>query len=219
MKSTELIENSQEEIDGQSITLIIAAFSLAGLALYLFYKKFNEKIIIIRDPPPIIIKTGSFVIETKEILINDENSNIYKIEGFGEIKTVRVISIDEITGEPTSDDFNAYRVEIDVTLQKYINNDWVDTTPLVTIRAVDDANNSKDFVLEIAEKLEEKGVSTNPERKYRWENISNNNDERLRIGKVVVREYKLANGTVIGKNPTPYETKGDYQIWFYSNLE
>jgi hypothetical protein len=162
------------------------------------------------DPPPIIIKDGSFVIETDEPLSEiNGNPNIYKRVGFGEIKGVRVFKTNEITGQANSYDYDDRNgVEVDIRLQKHTSAGWMDINPLVTIRTISNAGNPKDFALTIGKKLNKKGKSKPPRKERRGDDDA----DTIRFGQIIVRED---DG---GGDPFVTADGDNYTIAFYNYL-
>jgi hypothetical protein len=216
MNPINLTESSKEQKIFKRNILIIGIISAAAGAIAYFFRTISA---LPPKPPPIIIRSGIFVIEADETLTEtaDEastetlvNPNLYKRKGFGRIKGVRVFKTNEESGLAESYDYEDKRgVEVDIRLQKHSpQNGWEDINPLVTIRTLDNASNSKDFVLKIGKKLKKKGFP-NPARPERWED---DGTEYLRFGRVVVRENDGGGDTFDSED-------GDhYLISFYNRL-
>ncbi len=214
MNQINLNKSSDEKSIFKRKVLIFGIFSVAvGVITYVL----NRIRAIPYDPPPIIIKSGIFIIETDETVTESTDGtlnetvagpNFYKRRGFGKIKGVRVLKIDaeQNTDPDNFEDRNG--VEVDIRLQKRTIHGWVDIDPLVTIRTEDNGANPKDFVLKIGKKLKKRGFPDYP-REHRWED---DGTENLRFGKVVVREND-------GGGDTFDSQEGDhYHISFYNKL-
>lgn len=190
------------------LTLGIGAAAAAAAAAALFWSM--KRSIPAADPPPIIIKSGSFSIESdKPLLESIGNPNIYSRPAFGEIKGVRVFRTNEMTGDADSDDFeDRDGIEVDIRLQKLTGNGWNDINQLVTIRAEGAAGNPKDFNLRIGKKLHKKG-HPKPGRRERRED---DGTENIRFGYIAVREADGGNGDYYA------EDGDDFIITFYNRL-
>lgn len=214
MNSKDLTESLIEKKTFKRNLLIAGIISAAFSAIVYLFKRLSG---IPPKPPPIIIKSGIFVIETDGTLDETPDgisvgttavTKVYKRKCFGEIKGVRVIIINEASGQADSHDYEDKRgVEVDIRLQKStLPNVWQDVEPLVTIRTMNNAKNPKDFVLEIGKKLSKKGFPSLP-RKQRWED---DGTENLRFGRIVVRENDGGGDEFV------YRDGDHYQIQFYN---
>lgn len=211
MNTTDLTKSPEEQKAFKpEDVLIIGIGVVAAFAIAYLLKKI--KATIPHRPPPIIIKSGSFTIETDELLVNlPANPNDYKRTGFGEIKGVRVFKTNEVTDPEKPSEFeDATGITVDIRLQRHSSlTGWVNIVPPVTIRAVTNGSNPKDFVLTIGQKLSKEG-RPKPERKDRWED---DDTEILRFGQIVVRRNS-------GGGETFDNLHGDdYLIAFYNELE
>jgi len=191
MNSTELPEGTEEKFDSKSIAIINAA--LIGLGVLITKWMTRKQELLYEELPPIIIKDGSFIIESDEDLYHSAQSpNTYKRRGFGEIKGVRVFTINEKTGRAVSDDYDDNNgVEVDIRLQRQILGVWQDIPGLVTVRTVNNAGNQKDFVLTIGKKL---GKKVHPKH-GRTDRYGDDDSENIRFGQIVVRENDGGGGT------------------------
>jgi len=207
MNSTELPEGTEEKFDSKSIAIIGAA--VVGLGVLITKWMTRKQELLYEELPPIIIKDGSFIIESDEDLIHPPQSpNTYKRRGFGEIKGVRVFTINEKTGRAISDDYDDNNgVEVDIRLQRHTPSGWQDINPLVTVRTVNNAGNPKDFVLTIGKKLGKKGRP----KHERIDRRGDDDSENIRFGQIVVREND-------GGGDTFDANEGDnYLIAFYKD--
>ncbi|MFN2440948.1 MAG: hypothetical protein ABR503_17215, partial [Chitinophagaceae bacterium] len=143
--------------------------------------------------PPIIIKSGSFIIESDEPLNESGgtggNPHVYKRIGFKEIKGVRVFRTNEVNGAANSDSYDdAQGVDVDIWFQNYISGVWqpasLPINPDVTIRSEGNPGTDKDFVLRINKQLEKKG-KPHPKRKEKRRDKDN---DVFRFARVRVRE-------------------------------
>ena len=191
MNSTELPEGTEEKFDSKSIAVIGAA--VVGLGVLITKWITRKKMLLDTELPPIIIKDGSFIIESDEDLYQPpHSSNTYNRRDFGEIKGVRVFTINEKTGRAKSDPYNDNNgVEVDIRLQRQISGVWQDIPGLVTVRTVNNAGNQKDFVLTIGKKLGKKG---NPKH-GRKDRRGDDDSETIRFRQIVVREKDGGGGT------------------------
>lgn len=101
MNSKELIAGVENGIKSKSTLLFTAAGALlAGLALYMFKDESEEP--VETDPPPIIIKSGSFIVEAREVLNESGGTGgkpfVYKSSTGFNLKWARILVYNEITG-------------------------------------------------------------------------------------------------------------------------
>ncbi len=139
--------------------------------------------------PPIIIKSGSFIIESDKPLEESGgtggNPHVYKRIGFKEIKGVRVFINDEKDGSANSRDYDDPDwVDVDIWFQNYVNGVWqpvtLPTNPDVTIRSEGNLGANKDFVLRTKKKLEKK-VKSHPYRKEKGRDKDNGDFRFARV--------------------------------------
>lgn len=207
MNSTRLTLRSQEQIKPESVLFTIGGFAiLTGLALSLLKKPKFE----ITDPPPIFIKSGSFVIES-DVDLNESSGASpyhYKRINFGQILGVRVFKYNEIYGVsqiPEEIDYEAGSsgLTVRIWLQRLVNNQWsnIASTPEIVAR-----NTGNDFDLELrfAKKLD-KRPKKHSLRKAKYEDKE---DDIFRFGQIQVDSF------------TPITTgNGDeYTIGFYNDI-
>lgn len=207
-------QTSEELLQHKSFNpLFVLATIVGGLVIVIKLLKFFEDDSLNGNLPPIIIKSGSFDIETDEPLTESGGASgdpfIYKKIGFGEIKGVRIFSINERSGKAKSDDYaDKDGVEVDIRLQQYLSGGWQNINPLITIRSEVNPNNpKKDFVLKIGKKLDTKGKP----KPGRTGKRRDKETEILRFGSVVVREND-------GGGDTFNDDGDEYIINFYNVL-
>jgi hypothetical protein len=96
MNSEELTRRPQEQIQPESVLIpVVVGAGLTGLAFWLLRKITRRKRIIIADPPPIFIKSGSFIIDSERGFKRDGNNshpkrpklNVYEANS-GPVKSV-----------------------------------------------------------------------------------------------------------------------------------
>jgi hypothetical protein len=208
MNTTDLIERVEEEFDSKSVAII--GVGLVALGFLLTLRKRMSRDVEEGELPPIIIKSGSFVVESDVDLYQPPQSpNTYKRRGFGEIRGVRVFVTNEITGRAKSYDFDDRNgIEVDIRLQKHTPSGWIDINPLVTIRSETNSGTTKDFVLTIGKKISKKG-HPKPGRRYRYVDDDSDN---IRFGQIVVRENDGGGMPFVSKDSE------DYIIAFYNYL-
>jgi hypothetical protein len=154
------------------------------------------------DPPPVVIKTGSFIMETIDS-INEAggNPNVYTDPDFGQLVGVRVIQ-----NGANNDTENQNGIEVDVRLQKLEKDGWNDISPMVTIRSKENGSGKRDFVLKCVKRLIRKGTPP-PGYREQWED---DGTEQIRIGQVIVRS---------GSNSKTFDANnGNIQVGFYNRL-
>jgi hypothetical protein len=139
------------------------------------------------DLPPIIIKSGSFTIESDEALTETGGGPYnYKRSGFKLIQAVRVVKINEHTGATQTFPFvDPLGIELDIWLQDYVSGSWQPLnaqSPMAKI-VNETVQGSTNFVLKIAKKLDKKG-KPKPKRKDKREDKGN---DVFRFGNVVIR--------------------------------
>ena len=208
MNQTDLTKSLEEQRVFKPDVLLIGIGAAAAILVAFLLRRAEDS--LPTDPPPIIIKDGSFVIETDEPLSEQNgNPNVYKRVGFGMIKGVRVFKTNEITGQANSYDYDDRNgVEVDIRLQKHTPAGWVNINPLVTIRTLNNAGSPKDFALTIGKKLNKKGKPKPPRKERRGDD----DPDTFRFGQITVRE---ADG---GGDPF-FAAEGDtFALAFYNYL-
>jgi len=164
------------------------------------------------DLPPIIIKSGSFTIESADSLTESGGGPyFYKKSGFGLIKAVRVTKVNEQNGMSETFYFadNA-GIELDIRLQNYVSGNWQPLSESQLAQVMNETvSGSTNFVLKIAKNLDKKGK---PKPNYK-EKREDKGDEVFRFGSVVIR----GKGTVPAP-AIPITVDGDeYFIGLYNN--
>ncbi len=163
------------------------------------------------DLPPIIIKSGSFTIESDEPLTESGSGPYnYKRSGFKLIQAVRVIKVNEHTGTTETFPFvDVNGIELEIRLQHYVSGSW---QPLAQSSLVQIKNEvvqgSSNFVLSIAKALDKKGKSK-PRRKEKREDKGN---DIFRFSSVVIR----GKGTVSPPTIPPTVEGDEYTIGLYN---
>ena len=191
-------------------------FGLAFLKLFKKpgYAKTESNLRLAEAPgelPPIIIKSGSFTIESDEALTQTGSGPYnYKRSGFKLIQAVRVIKINENTGATQTYSFvDAGGIEVDIQLQHYVAGAWQPLTQSSLVQIKNEpASGSHNFVLSISKNLDKKG-KPKPKRKEKREDKGN---DVFRFGSVVLRGKGPDSPPVI-----PPTVEGDeYTIGFYN---
>jgi hypothetical protein len=219
MDSRNLTGVSEEGIDVESLLFVgAAAVACVGLLLYFRTSTTEAEFELPTDPPPIIIKSGSFEIESNQKL--DESTNgsggnpfVYSWDNFGEILGVRIYRINENNGNPVAVPFiNPLGLEIDIILQFFDSDQerWFDISPPVTVKSEGSAGNPKNFKLRLNRDLDSKG-KPKPPRKFKRRDKGS---ETIRIGKIVVRDK---NGNLL---PPSFQVHDgdDFFITIYNRL-
>jgi len=170
--------------------------------------------------PPIIIKSGSFTIETDVPLKPDSPEQpAYRREGFGKIKGIRVVRYKQRKKKSEADDFyeasdwkSSKGVQVNINLQycqQEQNGDCVFWSAGPTINIF---NSNDDFEVTTPIKLSASKVKNHPKRKAKRE------DEGVaqifRFGSVEIRER--IGGSLIKQYPV--EDGWEYVIAFYNIL-
>ncbi len=154
--------------------------------------------------PPIIIKSGSFVIETDMDLEMPSGGNppfVYKRTNFGAIRGIRLFKINEENGSHDIDDFtDSTGIEVEIWIQyfeRYRPDGSIKWTPIVDERKITiKKNSSNDFELE--SKLEKKLLRKDKKHPKRKAEYKDNESETFRFGKVKVYEINDDDTTVYG---------------------
>jgi hypothetical protein len=209
---------SQDQTSGEIIKqnlfnplLILGAIVGIAVVVYRLLQQ-DEEDFLGNDFPPIIIKSGSFSIETdQDLQVPNGNSSpfIYKILNFGPIRGIRVFRINEINGDKDSDAFDdSVGFQIDIWLEYFENGAWTNITnqPQITI-----GDNNQDFELKLKfeKKLEDKKVKKHLKRKAKYDDKES---KIFRFGKVEI--LKKSNNSI-----KPYNDEGDdYIIGLYNSV-
>lgn len=193
---------------------------LFGLAFFNLFKKASSaqtegKMILAAVPsdlPPIIIKSGSFIIESDEPLTESGSGTYnYRRSGFKLIQAVRVIKINEHSGVTETFPFaDAGGIELDIRLQHYVSGSWqpLAQSSLVQIKNETVAGNTN-FLLTIPKDLDRKG-KPKPRRKEKREDSGN---DVFRFGSIVIR----GKGTVPPPVIPPTIEGDEYIIGLYNS--
>jgi len=157
------------------------------------------------DPPPIIVKTGSLIFQSKNPINQTvANGYTYTIKDFGnDIRGIKIKKTDGTSPDIPIEDKDSI-LKIDITLQKFDGSNWVDYDTL-TISGVG-TGSQKDLVIKTNVDL---GPGGNPPPGYtdRWEH-----NEDYRFGKIEVLKKN-------GPQPTPVQINGvHYAICIYNRL-
>lgn len=165
MDSVEFYDDSSKKLDvGSIIAFSAGAAFLAGLALYLYYRNKDEAPIE-SDPPPVIIKSGSFVLESADRLSESGSGAsgdpfIYTKGGFS-LKWARIFSYNEISG-----DIRPFKYYENPTVQIWFKKITVPgATPDVVVRQ---AGNDFELTINTKKKLKFK-TNSHSNRKNKYE--------------------------------------------------
>ncbi|HEY8563446.1 MAG TPA: hypothetical protein VIL74_23910 [Pyrinomonadaceae bacterium] len=188
MDSEELVRRPQEQIQPESVLIPVVAGGLTGLAVWLLIKIIDREKIKRADPPPIFIKSGSFVIESEDEL--DESTGgspfHYRQNGFGQIKNVRVFKYNEILGisyVPINHPVGTTGIVVQVWLDWLVSGQWVRAANPEII--VSNTGNDFDLELKFAKKLDKRGKK----HKFRQAKYEDKEDNIFRFGKIQVTGY------------------------------
>ncbi len=221
MNETDLTKNPEvkriSKPDFLTIGIGAAGFAAACAIIAYFYREEAE---LFTDPPPIIIKSGSFVIETDQDLTPPApHKNKYSRNGFGKIRGIRVITYNEIKKYSDVDDFvegtdwsASEGVQVNINLQ-YCQTEqngecvsWIDGPQ---INALDNNNNFELLTPNFR-------LSTDKGKKHTKRKARREDDEArtLRFGSVKI--IKKSDGTEIKS----YDEKDgqEFIIGFYNEL-
>ena len=164
------------------------------------------------DLPPIIIKSGSFIIESDMPLAESGSGTYnYKRVGFKLIQAVRVIKFNEQNGITETYSFvDLNGIELDIRLQHYVSDNWqpITQSSLAQIKT-ETVQGSTNFVLSIPKELDKKG-KPKPKRREKREDKGN---DVFRFGSIVIRGKGTVPPPVI-----PQTDDGDeYVIGLYNS--
>ena len=164
------------------------------------------------DLPPIIIKSGSFIIESDMPLTESGSGTYnYKRSGFKLIQSVRIIKFNEHNGTTYTFPFaDPGGIELDIRLQHYVSEIWqpIAQSPLAQIKN-ETVQGSTNFVLSISKELDKKG-KPKPKRREKREDKGN---DIFRFGSIVIRGKGTVPPPVI-----PQTDDGDeYVIGLYNS--
>ncbi len=191
-----------------------AVFDLLKNPLSTEFESAKTLLAVPGELPPIIIKSGSFTIESDEELKESGNGPyLYKRMAFDLIKAVRVIKVNEHTGATQPFPFvDESGIEIDILLQHFVSGNWQPLPQSSPAQIKNEpAGKSSNFVLSIGKELGKKGKSK-PKRKEKREDKGN---DVFRFGSITVRELGNKKTTAI-----PPTVEGDeYVIGLYNYTE
>jgi hypothetical protein len=203
-------KSSQHSEAGMIFTPVLIIGGVAGL--WAILKWLRQERSFPSGPPPIIVKSGSFEIESSDELDQSGGSGanpfIYTGKDFGEILWVRVFVINERSGHSYSVPFeDSSGLEVDIRLEEYVSGTW-QSIGLTTIRSENTTGTSKkDFVLRIHKDLD-KGGKAKPPRKNKRRDEGN---EPIRFKEVVVRKPGVWD------RPFPANEGDEFTITFYND--
>ncbi len=172
----------------------------------------QEQSKILDELPPIIIKSGSFIIES-DLPLAETSGNPYKYRRSGfMIRRVLVIKVNEYTGAAETIPFaDANGIELDIQLQHYVNDNWqpLAQSPLAQILN-ETVPGSTNFLLKIPKDLDDDRGKPKPPRKGRREDKGN---DTFRFGSVIIR----GKGTKPAPDVPPTVDGDEYIINLYAN--
>lgn len=230
MNRTDLTKRPEElkisKPDLLAIGIGAAAFAAACAAIaYLF----QEEDSIPHDPPPIIIKSGSFIIETNQALTPDQpNKRSYK-RVFNGIKGIRVVTYNERVKADTDDDYfyegenNRWRsndnLKVSIELERCLSEDnngvcnsW--SSPDV----IEILNNTNDLEIKVPTPLQLSKSRRNKKNKRSFKHEDEHN-EIIRFTKVTIINTSQGNFEIKKYPLNSSETKSrEYVIAFYDGL-
>ncbi|CAN5581774.1 hypothetical protein BH24ACI2_BH24ACI2_02010 [soil metagenome] len=197
------LEKLTERDELSKSILGISLFALASFVVIKTYQYLFRAEELDEQLPPIIIKSGSFVIETDRDLEIPSGGNppfVYKRKKFGAIQHIRLFKINEENGNHDIDIFtDSTGIEVKIWIQyfeQYLPDGSIKWTPLVDERKITiKKNSSNDFELELKleKRLLNKKVKKHPKRKAEYKD---NESETFRFGKVQVYEINDDDTTV-----------------------
>lgn len=199
--------NVEERIDSTSLFFIFgAAAALTGLVYYLLKR---EEKAIPTDPPPIVIKTGSFIIDSVDgfrdagdISGNPKRKKVNKYKGnFGAIRSVLINIINEKSLDtspperPWGDFFNhSQGLNIEIWFQKLIseNPDVWDSGDVTGFPDVVNRRTTH-LELELPDNLNKSNQNKHPKRKNKdrldLKKDSSGRDRYFRIGRIRISDF------------------------------
>jgi hypothetical protein len=219
MNSEEQISQDQTSLESTQQYLFNPLFILVaiGVGVVVVKKllKLFEEDFMASDFPPIIIKSGSFTIETdddddnKLQLTTNSSPFIYKKMNFGKITGIRVFRIHEINGQRDSDFFDGVGLQVKIWLEFFINGIWTNITTEPQIIAGEN-NQAFELKLKFEKKLDDKKLKKHPRRTAKYDDKES---KIFRFGRVEV----LRGNTIIELYGDEYDHKNsDYVIGFFN---
>jgi hypothetical protein len=215
------LEKPTERDELSKSILGISLFALASFVVVKTFQYLFRAEELPEELPPIIIKSGSFAIETEEALTPaSAGAPAYRKVGFKKIKGIKVTYYKEKKKNPSADDFfengdwdSAKGVQVNIDLQfcEEENGDCQSWSTGSTPSRISVFNDNDDFVLTTPIKLSTSKIKYHPKRKAKREDEHN---QIFRFGKVEIREK------VGGKLIKQYlaEDSQEYIIAFYNEL-
>jgi hypothetical protein len=204
-----------------NILPFIGIFTGIALVVYTIKQLFSEEEEGPDKLPPIIIKSGSLVIETDVPLKPDSPGQpAYRRESFGKIRGIRVVRYKEKKKKSEADDFyetsdwnSTKDVQVNINLQycqQEQNGDCVSWSAGPTINIF---NSNNDFEVTTPIKLSASKPKNHPKRKAKREDEGV--AQAFRFGSVEIRER--IGGSLIKQYPV--EDGWEYIIAFYNELD
>jgi len=173
------------------------------------------------DPPPIIIKSGSFIIETNQVLSPDQpNKPSYK-RGFNGIKGIRVVTYNEQIKDTDDDYFyeeenNRWRrgdnVKVFIELQSCQSENNGVCVSWNSPQVVEILNNINDLEIKVPIRLSKSKKNKKDKRKFKYEDEHN---EFIRFTRVTI--INTSQGNFVIKN-YPFREYQEFFIAFYNTL-
>jgi hypothetical protein len=228
MNSTELIERAEEKFDSKSIAFIGVGVIALGV-LITWWKKTLSEDVPESELPPIIIKSGSFIIETTEVLMPDRaNERSYKRGFINGIKGIRVNTYNELTREDSDDDYfyegKDYRwksgdnVKVFIELERCVSDTGGVCNSWLSPGVVEILNNASDLEIKVPDPIRLSKSRRNKKNK-RQHKHEDEHDEFIRFTKVTVINTSQGNLEIMKYPKTPSEKKArEYFIAFYNRL-
>lgn len=207
MDQTQLTKNPEDQGILKSKLIFLGIGALVGFAVAYLIRLLRA---IPPDPPPIVIKSGSFILETNrdftEAPVSGENE--YKTTKFNTIKAIRVKRIKGSNQTEVYESEVSDKLEISIKLEEkdFGGNNW---TNLGTVKCkLHDVGNQKEFKFKIKKKLNKTTFTPSPFTE-RWEDDG-------------TKEIKFAEVKIDKKNSPPitleYEEGDKFEIGFFDYL-
>lgn len=231
MNSTTMPDETEKQRGFNKKTIItvgiIAAITILGTLSYLIYKRGSEgehKLLLPPDPPPIIVRTGSFILGSDIILDPDNTSDLTLKRGFtGGIQQITIIpskekeapidSVHLYAGGTTGWGIN-HRIEVIFYVQYCLNivNNTCGANDYEMEQRIRIFDSQNEFLLTTPLNFlsgpMEKGKFI---RRFKYEDVK---PKVLKINRIVITNLSTSG---IISNFTPIENQ-DYIIGFYNTL-